>query len=332
MNNLIGSLDQCLPPAYDWLDSLKLNEFNGLSTKAWNVVPVEKDGDKLKFLADSIGGMEAALEEHIAAVSWQLGEGVLRATLDGTPFVLVAKPSVKTNARQVSRQLGFDLAAGLKKAGNKTVAIGALGADLLPLDVFEGFCLGLDDRAAFKSKKDSHFPEELFLSSELLSEGSNRIEMAKSLVFTKWLQDAPANFLHSEQFADIAQEFFGSKAKVTALGRKEMEEKGMGSFLAVARGALRDPKLVTIEIEGKDKTKSVALVGKGVTFDSGGINIKPSAGMEDMKYDMSGAAAVYGAAHYLAMSNRLAMLSARSVRWRICRQVTRHGRVMSFAL
>jgi leucyl aminopeptidase len=72
----------------------------------------------------------------------------------------------------------------------------------------------------------------------------------------------------------------------------------MGSFLSVAHGSDTDPKLVAIKIAGQNPSKTVALVGKGVTFDAGGINIKPSAGLEEMKFDMSGAAAVLGAAHY----------------------------------
>ena len=131
------------------------------------------------------------------------------------------------------------------------------------------------------------------------AEVEKRRKMARALTFTKWLQDAPSNFLNSVQFAEIAEEYFGKNAKVTVLGREEMTAKGYGAFLAVAAGAEIDPKLVTVEIKGQDTSKTVALVGKGVTFDAGGINIKPSAGLEDMKFDMSGAAAVYGAAHYL---------------------------------
>ena len=110
MNNLIGGLDQCLPPAYDWLNDLKLSEVNGLSKTAWNLVPVEKDGDQLKFLNDDVNSMEASLQDQVKALAWEPGDGVLRTVVDGVPFALVAKPKVKTNPRQVSRQLGFDLA------------------------------------------------------------------------------------------------------------------------------------------------------------------------------------------------------------------------------
>ena len=300
MNNLIGTLDQCLPPVYGWLDTLKLSAVSGLSKTAWNVVPVEANDDKFSFLSDAVKGMETPLNDQIKTMGWKLEDKAIRVLVDGTPILLVAKPKIKTNPLQVSRQLGFDIAEGLKKSAAKELALSTLNGGLMALDVFEGFCLGLDDQSAFKSKKTPDFPAEVFLADGDLKAAADRKEFAKSMVFTKWLQDAPANFLNPEEFANIANVYFGKKAKVTVLGRKEMEEKGMGSFLSVARGATVDPKLVTIEIEGKDTSKTVALVGKGVTFDSGGINIKPSAGMEEMKYDMSGAAAVYGAAHYLS--------------------------------
>ncbi|HVF40367.1 MAG TPA: leucyl aminopeptidase [Gemmatimonadaceae bacterium] len=84
--------------------------------------------------------------------------------------------------------------------------------------------------------------------------------------------------------------------KITVLGRKEMEAEGMGSFLCVAQGTPQDPKLIAIEYRGgSEGAKPVTLVGKGLCFDSGGISIKPAQSMEDMKFDMCGAAGVLGA-------------------------------------
>jgi leucyl aminopeptidase len=82
---------------------------------------------------------------------------------------------------------------------------------------------------------------------------------------------------------------------VTILGRKEMEAEKMGSFLAVAQGTPQEPKLIVLEYKGgKPNAKPVMLIGKGLCFDSGGISIKPAAGMEFMKFDMCGAAGVLG--------------------------------------
>ena len=74
-----------------------------------------------------------------------------------------------------------------------------------------------------------------------------------------------------------------------------MTQQGFGALLAIAQGSATEPRFMTIEYQGNGDAQPVVLVGKGVTFDTGGISIKPASGMEDMKYDMSGAAAVLGA-------------------------------------
>jgi leucyl aminopeptidase len=91
------------------------------------------------------------------------------------------------------------------------------------------------------------------------------------------------------------------KLKITVLGRDGLEREKMGSFLSVAQGTPQDPKLVAIEYSrGKKGAKPIALVGKGLCFDSGGISIKPAQGMELMKFDMCGAAGVLGAIEAIA--------------------------------
>ncbi len=107
----------------------------------------------------------------------------------------------------------------------------------------------------------------------------------------------PGNICTPEHLANTAVDI-GTRhgMKVTVLGRKEMEAEGMGSFLCVAQGTPQDPKLIAIEYSGGPAgQKPVTLVGKGLCFDSGGISIKPAQSMEDMKYDMCGAAGVLGA-------------------------------------
>ena len=91
------------------------------------------------------------------------------------------------------------------------------------------------------------------------------------------------------------------KLKVTVLERKDMAKLGMGSLLSVSDGSRQPPKLITVEYYGgPKKQKPVVLVGKGVTFDTGGISLKPSAEMDEMKYDMSGAGSVLGTMNAVA--------------------------------
>jgi leucyl aminopeptidase len=107
----------------------------------------------------------------------------------------------------------------------------------------------------------------------------------------------PGNLCTPEFLATTAGEIAERHSmKLTVLGRAEMTSEGMGSFLGVAQGTPQDPKLIALEYSGgKPGEKPIVLVGKGLCFDSGGISIKPAQAMEDMKYDMCGAAGVLGA-------------------------------------
>ena len=90
------------------------------------------------------------------------------------------------------------------------------------------------------------------------------------------------------------------RMQITVLGRAEMEKEGMGSFLAVAQGTPQEPRLIALEYRKGGDAPPIALVGKGLCFDSGGISIKPAQGMEWMKFDMCGAAGVLGAMEAIA--------------------------------
>ncbi len=122
------------------------------------------------------------------------------------------------------------------------------------------------------------------------------LALAEAINFTRSLGDRPGNYLTPTLLAGLSQKMAKAHGiAFRALGRKEMEKEKMGLFLGVAQGSAEEPKLIILEYKGGKKTdKHIALVGKGVTFDSGGISIKPAAKMEDMKYDMMGAGAVVG--------------------------------------
>jgi leucyl aminopeptidase len=111
------------------------------------------------------------------------------------------------------------------------------------------------------------------------------------------LGNLPGNIATPTHLAAVAAEIgarFGMR--VTILGPAEMEAEGMGALLAVSRGSSEEPRLIVLEHRGgAEGEKPLVLVGKGLTFDAGGISIKPAAGMEEMKFDMCGGAAVLGA-------------------------------------
>lgn len=109
------------------------------------------------------------------------------------------------------------------------------------------------------------------------------------------LQNAPANDLTPESLADRARQIAAAHDTVTAevLGRDQIEERGMGAFAAVARGTAVEPRLIELRYEGSGASGPLlGLVGKAVTFDSGGLSLKPARSMAEMKFDMSGGAAV----------------------------------------
>ncbi len=116
------------------------------------------------------------------------------------------------------------------------------------------------------------------------------------------LQNLPANVATPSFLAERAEEIAASADSLSAdvLGREEIEALGMGGLIAVSRGSAEEPRLIVLRHASGDGAPNVGLVGKGVTFDSGGISIKPSAGMHEMKMDMSGAAAVLEATAAIA--------------------------------
>jgi leucyl aminopeptidase len=111
----------------------------------------------------------------------------------------------------------------------------------------------------------------------------------------RYLQMQPGNVCTPSYLAERARTIAAAHGfTLTVLDRAAMKTEGMGALLAVAQGTLEEPRFIVLEYKGGGTAAPVVLVGKGVTFDSGGISIKPAQSMEEMKYDMSGAAAVLG--------------------------------------
>jgi leucyl aminopeptidase len=126
--------------------------------------------------------------------------------------------------------------------------------------------------------------------------------MAEATNFTRDLANEPANRLNPTDLARRATEMAEEAGlECSVMEQAEMEAKGMGSLLSVAQGSIQPPKLIRIAHHGRaGEGYDLALVGKGITFDTGGISIKPAAGMDAMKGDMTGAASVIGAMKAIA--------------------------------
>lgn len=126
--------------------------------------------------------------------------------------------------------------------------------------------------------------------------------IAEGVVLARDLANAPPNEIFPESLADRARSLELVGVKVRTLGKSQIEKLGMGGLSAVGQGSNRPPSFIIMEWKGgKQDAAPVVLIGKGVTFDSGGISIKPGAGMADMKMDMGGAVAVIGSIYAAAV-------------------------------
>jgi leucyl aminopeptidase len=157
--------------------------------------------------------------------------------------------------------------------------------------------------ATFKPREKSAQPElarVAFAGGADAQPGLDQgIAIAEGVRFARELANLPPNICNPVYIASQAQAFAaasGDAVSCRVLDHEEMEKLGFGSLLAVGRGSVNKPRLIALEYKGGNEGDApYAFVGKGVTFDSGGISLKPGAGMEEMKFDMGGAAGVLGA-------------------------------------
>jgi len=211
--------------------------------------------------------------------------------------------------------LGGVIAAEANAAGHKAVTVvvdPVRGSKLTPAQIAARIALGASLRNyRFDKYKTKDKPEQK-LSLEALTvvlagpaearRAFAALEPTVPAVFlTRDLVSEPANVLYPAEFARRARELGKLGVKVEVLGEAEMKKLGMDVLLGVGQGSARDSKLLVMSWMGGAKTqKPVALIGKGVCFDTGGISLKPAGGMEDMKWDMGGAGAVTGAMRLIA--------------------------------
>ena len=155
--------------------------------------------------------------------------------------------------------------------------------------------------ATFKPKPKPSRPEFSALAFAAPASAAGALEQASAIAagvrFARELGNLPPNICTPAHIAQAAQKLAADHPGVSCeiLEEGQMRELGMGALLGVALGSANAPRLICLQWRGAGDAQPYALVGKGVTFDSGGINIKPSAGMEEMKFDMCGAAGVLGA-------------------------------------
>ena len=170
--------------------------------------------------------------------------------------------------------------------------------------VVEGLYLGAYTFTEFKSEAKAA-PECTVTLCSAIPEAEALVAKAQvsaeAVCFTRDLVNRPGNVVNPEVMADAASKLAEElPLEVEVLDEVQMAERKMGAILAVGQGSANPPRMITLKYNGADAAPYVAYVGKGITFDSGGISIKPDDGMGEMKDDMSGAGAVLGAMKAIA--------------------------------
>ena len=295
-----------MPRTFHWLEGLQLDTASGLTQGAVHIIPTtcEKDKDP----QPDVGTVPQDIAPHITAAladdGWCGKSGSHLIKIDGYYFLLLPTSKFDTSHSQKARQIGLDAAQHLVDFKFSHLII--CSSQLDPLAIFDGLVMGLysmkfNHTPAAKNDEES-LPTKVQILGDVTESAIARTkDLARAVVITRTLQDSPPNWLNSEKLAELAEGIAAElKISCQSMGRDKLEELGMGSFLSVAKGSITDPRMIIMEVTGKDPSRKVALIGKGITFDSGGISLKPGGSMVDMKYDMSGAAAVLGTMCFLA--------------------------------
>ena len=224
----------------------------------------------------------------------KFGETYLLHTLGNEPYRKVLIIGFGKKEEFCPNKLREAVAKSVKKSMQmeaKKVAFCFSGVDF---DFSEQFTMGLyiaDYKFdKYKSeKKDKHI-QEIYIKAD--EENIKKAEkIAAAMTFARNLANEPAQFATPSELANIAQDF---DLETKIYDKEECEKMGMGAFLAVGQGSINEPKFIHMKYTCDNPKKRIAIIGKGICFDSGGLDIKPASSMVTMKDDMSGAACVLG--------------------------------------
>jgi leucyl aminopeptidase len=214
---------------------------------------------------------------------------------------------------EAAEKLGGNVAAKLQTSGETRAVIDLSG---LNYDVDATAKVGLGAalrswrydryRTTLKDKQKPTLTEVVIVggAADAAARYASRWEpVVQGVDLTRELVTEPANIIYPESFVERAKKALaGTGVEIEVLDKAAMTKLGMGALLGVAQGSIREPRLLILKWNGGGKNgQPTAFVGKGVTFDTGGISIKPAAGMEAMKWDMGGAGAVVGAFRALGL-------------------------------
>ena len=283
------------------------------------VIPLFEDGAKPAAFDDLDKAADGALTRAVKAADFKPKKGksldvVAPAGLGNSRIILIGAGAAKDFSAIEAETLGGNAAAKLLAGSDKNAAIALTGlavkkpgAEEIAARIAIGArmkCYRFDKYRTKEKKEDKPVLAKITVvtsSAKAKDVYADYDKIGDGVFLTRDLVSEPPNVLYPESFAKRCEALSKLGVKVKVLGEAEMKKLGMGSLLGVGEGSARESRLVAMEWMGGAKGETpVAFVGKGVTFDTGGISLKPSAGMEDMKWDMGGAGAVVGAMAALA--------------------------------
>ena len=242
------------------------------------------------FEGDTLPGALSALQESGEAKAGLRKTAVFHE--DGTRIIVAGLGKREELNAEKARVAAAAVSGRARELGTRSLSWDA--PDGLGEAIVEGTVLSLYrfDRFKAKPEDDDGGIEALEITGEANVDAA-RIR-AEAQNRARDLQNLPSNELNPEALADRAAELVAGHDRLTfeTFGREEIRDMGMGAFSAVAQGSDAEPRLIVIRHEGPGDGPVLGFVGKAVTFDTGGISLKPGAKMSEMKFDMSGGAAV----------------------------------------
>ena len=260
--------------------------------------------DSAKRVDDALGGaLTRAIEE--AKFKAKSGSSLVVRGSQGTAILVGVGKAIEAgkdaealggNVFGALGQAGLDQAEFHSDADADIVADIAHGAHLASYVFKDYFTKG--DQAKINEKT---LTINASSSSDAEAAFAAHLELAEGVFLARDLITEPANKLYPESYAERCEGLSDHGLKITVLDEEAMRKEGMDLLLSVGQGSRRASRMVVMEWHGGEKDEApLALIGKGVCFDTGGISIKPAGGMEDMKWDMGGSAAVVGAMRAIA--------------------------------
>ena len=252
---------------------------------------LDEAGDPLDAALD--GALSAHLTER--DFKGKVGSLELVPTLGRIPPKAIAivglGPRAKASATEVRKAASL---AAKRLTDRGLIATALPGAvDSAGAATVEGFLLGSYRYTRFKSDPKSIKTQQIVLLGGDQTDVNRGVTLAEATMLARDLQNEPPNSLTPDALARKAREVADVNGlECTVWDENEIEEHGFGGLTAVARGAINPPRFIQLRYAPEGATAKVALIGKGVTFDSGGLSLKPANSMETMKSDMTGAAAV----------------------------------------